>query len=117
LTNAWNPPAPSATPSAKLAPDYRDAVRHRSGGACDRRVHARGVRDDESLALRGVALVDDDHCLGAGLLGVVGLGAEEAGAALDSAMSSSPLQSMPAKSAASQPLVEARSPVRLMSTG
>ena len=34
-----------------------------------------------------------------------------------SAMSASPLQSMPAKSAASQPLVDARSPVRLMSTG
>ena len=32
-------------------------------------------------------------------------------------MSASPLQSMPAKSAASQPLVDARSPVRLMSTG
>jgi hypothetical protein len=34
-----------------------------------------------------------------------------------SAMSLGPLKSSPAKSAASQPLVEARSPVRLMSTG
>jgi hypothetical protein len=33
------------------------------------------------------------------------------------AMSASPLQSMPAKSAASHPLVEARGGVRLMSTG
>ena len=34
-----------------------------------------------------------------------------------SAMSAGPLQSSPAKSAASQPLVEARGGVRLMSTG
>ena len=34
-----------------------------------------------------------------------------------SAMSALPLKSSPAKSAASQPLLEARSPVRLMSTG
>ena len=34
-----------------------------------------------------------------------------------SAMSASPLKSRPAKSSASHPLVEARSPSRLMSTG
>ena len=79
----WSPAPSSASPSAKLAPTtgmpwVTGPARPGIGGS-----DARGVRDDQRLALRGVALVEDDDGLGAGLFGVVGLRPEEAGAALD----------------------------------
>jgi hypothetical protein len=45
--------------------------------------NAGGVRDNQALAVRGVALVEDDDGFGAGELGIVRLVPEEAGAALD----------------------------------
>ncbi len=60
-----------------------------------------------------VALVEDDHAGRAGRGGVVGLHREVARAALDERDVAG---GEPAKSAASQPLVEARSPARFTST-
>ena len=52
-------------------------------GPRDRLVHACGVGDDQGLAVRSVALVEDDDRLGTSLLGVERLRPEEAGPTLD----------------------------------
>jgi hypothetical protein len=85
------------------------------GGDVDVEVSQRA--DDQGLTVRAVALVEDDDRLGPGGLGVQGLVGEVQVPRWISAMSLGPPKFRPAKSAASQPLVEARGGVRLMSTG
>ena len=69
------------------------------------------------LTVRTVALVEDHHCLGPSGLSIAALSANAQVPRWISAMSEGPEKSRPVKSDASHPLVDARSPVRLMSTG
>ena len=77
-TRAVDPACASAWPCGERGSDHRDRDVRR--GAV---LELADVADEQALPVRGVALVEDDHGLGAGVLGVEGLEGEEARAPLD----------------------------------
>ena len=118
LTNAVEPGCDSATPSAKLAPTTGmlcSSVETPPGAlGSSRLVASATMSSSRSGELPWLKMITASAPASSALCAFV---PKKQVPRWIRAMSLSPLQSIPAKSAASQPLVEARGGVRLMSTG